>query len=102
MKITDKGQYREIQAAKGKFLKKGDSYFTKGIMLPDETDADYTEVDSIPEVDNNYGERVESLIRAKYSLSDEIAILRQKDAKPEEFEEYYSFVEECKHKAKTI
>ena len=46
-----------------------------------------------------YEERVEQLIREKYSISDELAILRQRDSKVEEFSEYYEFCEECKAKA---
>ena len=47
-----------------------------------------------------YGEKVNDLIRSKYSLSEELAILRQRDTKPAEFAEYNSFVENCKIKAK--
>lgn len=46
-----------------------------------------------------YEERVEQLIREKYTISDELAILRQRDSKVEEFSEYYEFCEECKAKA---
>lgn len=35
-------------------------------------------------------------IRKRYSVSNEFAILRQRDEKPEEFEEYYKFVEQIK------
>ena len=47
-----------------------------------------------------YEERVEQLIREKYSLNQELAIQRQRDTKPEEFEVYFAFCEECKTKAK--
>lgn len=47
-----------------------------------------------------YEERVEQLIRERYSVSDELAILRQRDTKPSEFEEYFAFSEECKAIAK--
>lgn len=43
-----------------------------------------------------YPERVEYLIRKRYTISDELAILRQREDKPEEFEEYNEFAEECK------
>lgn len=36
-------------------------------------------------------------IRKKYSVDDELAILRQKDTKPEEFQEYFEFVENIKN-----
>lgn len=47
-----------------------------------------------------YEEKVESLIREKYSLNDELAILRQRDTKVQEFNEYFEYVEECKKKVK--
>ena len=43
-----------------------------------------------------YKERVIEQIRQKYSIDDELAILRQRDTKPEEFAEYNAFVEEIK------
>lgn len=43
-----------------------------------------------------YEERVVNRIRETYSIDDEIAILRQKDTKPEEFAEYNRFVENIK------
>ena len=43
-----------------------------------------------------YKEHVERLIRERYSVSDELAILRQRDTKQSEFEEYFAFCEECK------
>jgi hypothetical protein len=49
---------------------------------------------------NAYETLVESYIRERYSLSAELAILRQRDAKPEEFAEYYAYAEECKARAK--
>lgn len=48
-----------------------------------------------------YEERVEELIREKYSLNQELAIQRQRYTKPSEFEEYFAYCEECKTKAKT-
>lgn len=45
---------------------------------------------------------IEKLIRRKYSLSDELAIQRQRDTKPEEFKEYFDYVETCKIEAKQI
>lgn len=41
-----------------------------------------------------------ALIRIKYSVSDELAILRQRDTKVEEFNEYYDYVEWCKEQVK--
>lgn len=43
-----------------------------------------------------YNEAVNSKIRERYTESQEFAILRQKDEKPEEYTEYYAYCEECK------
>ena len=43
-----------------------------------------------------YEQRVVNRIRAVYSIDDELAILRQRDTKPEEFAEYNAFVEQIK------
>lgn len=45
---------------------------------------------------------VNGLIRRKYSLSEELAILRQRDSKSDEFVEYNTFAEECKNLANGI
>ena len=50
--------------------------------------------------DRLYPNLVSRLIRERYSVDDEMAILRQKDTKPEEWETYNTFCEECKAKAK--
>lgn len=51
---------------------------------------------------NAYENLVESYIRERYSLSAELAILRQRDTKPEEFAEYNAYAEECKARAKEL
>ena len=43
-----------------------------------------------------YKEKIIIAIRQKYSVDDELAILRQRDTKPEEFKEYFDFVEGIK------
>jgi hypothetical protein len=45
-------------------------------------------------------EAIVSAIREHYSLDDEIAILRQRDTKPDEFDEYFKFVEGVKESLK--
>ena len=47
-------------------------------------------------LDAEYASLVDKKIRAKYSISAELAILRQRDTKPEEFEAYNAYVEACK------
>lgn len=44
----------------------------------------------------SYEEAVNAEIRKKYTQSQEFAILRQKDEKPDEYTEYYAYCEECK------
>ena len=43
-----------------------------------------------------YKDRIISRIREVYSVDDELAILRQRDTKPEEFAEYNAFAEKIK------
>lgn len=47
-----------------------------------------------------YEERVVQLIRERYDLDAELAILRQRDSKPEEFAQYNAYCEQCKAQAK--
>ena len=49
----------------------------------------------------DYQNLVVSLIRKKYSINQELAILRQQNSKPQEYEEYFDYVEECKLQAKS-
>jgi methionyl-tRNA synthetase len=44
----------------------------------------------------SYDEAVNAEIRKRYTESQEFAILRQANAKPEEYEIYYNYCEECK------
>lgn len=48
----------------------------------------------------NYGVLTSAIVRAKYSADAELAIQRQRDAKPEEFAAYYDFCEAAKAAAK--
>ena len=50
--------------------------------------------------DLRYEQEVNYRIRKRYSLSREMAILRQRDTKPEEFAEYNAYAEQCKVEAK--
>lgn len=49
-----------------------------------------------------YSKIVEAIIRTKYSMSDEIALIRQRETKEDEFNEYYSFAEQAKEWAKEV
>ena len=39
---------------------------------------------------------IAGLIHTRYSVDDEISVLRRKDSRPEEFASYNTFAEECK------
>ena len=49
--------------------------------------------------DRLYPNLVSRLISERYSVDDEMAILRQRDTKPDEYKAYNGFCEECKAKA---
>lgn len=49
-----------------------------------------------------YEQRVVNRIREKYSVDDELAILRQRDTKPEEFAEYNNYVELVKAEERAV
>ena len=66
-------------------------------MTEEEIKALNTELFNIP-----YEQRVISRIREKYSIDDEIALLRQRDTKITEFAEYYAFVERIKAEEREV
>ena len=47
-----------------------------------------------------YENKIVALIRKKYNINQELAILRQRDTKPQEYQEYYNYVEQCKKQVK--
>lgn len=51
-------------------------------------------------LDALYEKEVDRRIRMRYSLSAELSIGRQKESKPEEWQAYYDYCEECKKEAK--
>ena len=46
------------------------------------------------------GDLVDAMVRVQYTASNELALLRQRDSKPDD--EYNQFVEACKAEAKTL
>ena len=61
---------------------------------------DYIEpVPEPPSKEQQYHDLVVSIIRAKYSVDDELARLRQKDTKSKEYDEYFEYCEACKKQA---
>ena len=79
MKIYENGIYREMTPEE----------ITAMQSEAERAEAEYWS--SIP-----YDEAVNAKIRERYSVSQEFAILRQKDEKPDEYAEYFSYCEECK------
>ena len=77
MKVYDNGIYRD--------------------MTPEEIAEIEALTPSIP-----YEQRVVNRIREKYSVDDELAILRQRETKPEEFAEYFAFAEGVKEAEKDV
>lgn len=49
---------------------------------------------------DEYENKVVALIRQKYNVNQELAILRQRETKPLEYQEYYDYVEQCKKQVK--
>lgn len=68
-----------------------------GVLVARDKSADLAEI----KVTIDYPQLVENKIRTRYSVSAELAILRQRNSKPEEFAEYNAFCELCKVEAKT-
>ena len=77
--IYDNGIYRELTAEELEAME----------LEKEQAEAEYWK-------NINYDEAVNNEIRKQYSESQEFAILRQKDEKPEEYQKYYNYCEECK------
>lgn len=50
----------------------------------------------------DYEVLVERFIRESYTISEELAVQRQRDSKPEEFKAYNDYCESCKCKAREL
>lgn len=76
-------------------------YYRNGAIVYEYEEAPEATEDGMetPPVPMDYGETVNGLIRRKYTLSEELAILRQRDTKAEEFEAYNAYAESCKEEA---
>ncbi len=62
-----------------------------------------TDIENTEQIIDNRStqEKIVDAIREKYSIDDEIALLRQRDIKKDEFKEYFDFVEKCKQNVKS-
>lgn len=96
-------QDKEIFSTEGKYvhIKNTDNYFKRGLAIGISVEQ-CEEVDEIPQTINTkaYEDKVDSLIRGRYSLSEELAILRQKEVKKAEYDAYFAYCEQCKAEAK--
>lgn len=80
-------EIREVQIPEPEVIE-GD-FVEEGIEQPIENEV-------VETTKKTYEQRVAELIHLRYSVDDELAILRQRDTKTEEFEEYNSYCENCK------
>lgn len=101
IQITDK----EITSTEGKYVHRigTDVYFKRATKLPTDTAEMFEEVDVLPSMtETEYKEKIVERIREKYSLNDELGILRQRDTKPEEYQAYFDYVESVKTEVKAL
>lgn len=77
----------------------GEKLNTPHLEVPEDFE-EITEDDIKNEKMPLYPPLVEKYIREKYTISDELAIQRQRETKPEAFQEYFEFCEECKKRAR--
>lgn len=96
-------QDNEIFSTEGKYvhIKGTDNYFKRGLAIGISVEQ-CEEVETIPNIidETEYGNQVNELIRAKYSLSEELSLLRQRDSKQEEYQKYNAYCEEYKRTIK--
>lgn len=96
-------QNNEIFSTEEKYvhIKNTDVYFKRGLAIGLSVEQ-CEEVDEIPQTINTkaYEDKVDSLIRGRYSLSEELGILRQRDTKKAEYDAYFAYCEQCKAEAK--
>ena len=64
-----------------------------------ETSRDVDILESLQQPQVSYDQLVSDLIRERYTIDQELAINRQRDTKPEEFQDYFDFCEQCKQQA---
>lgn len=97
-------QNNEIFSTEQKYvhIKNTDVYFKRAVAVRLSVEQ-CEEVDEVPNIRNeeDYGNQVNDLIRRRYSLSEELAILRQKEVKKAEYDAYFAYCEQCKAEAKS-
>lgn len=78
-----------LEASKLVEVKKERKYFTCDLVVNESPN-------KAELIERQYENKVSALIRKKYSLNAELAILRQRDTKPEEYQAYNDYAEQCK------
>lgn len=110
MQVIDKnGEIKTVQMFSEETLSNPPYNYTKvevADIYSDCTNADFNEdltfsiekYNARKEKENaiEYENKIVAEIRKKYNVNQELAILRQRDTKPEEFAEYNEYVEQCK------
>lgn len=78
-------------------------YYRDGkIVYEYEAIPEMPEEEEMPISEIPYEDQVENKIRERYSISNELAFLRQRDTKPDEFEVYNAYAESCKEEARLL
>lgn len=97
---------RQIYSDAGRLVHRvgTDSYFTRSTTLPGDIPELFEEVDERPHTIDEaaYKAKVRELIAERYDIGDEIAIQRQRDSKPDEFDAYNEYAEDCKRRAREM
>lgn len=105
MKIIEKGNgmFRIVAENGLTLIRKGQDFsgsvFSE-ITVPERDKGNWEEIEIPPYTQAEYIEEVRRRVAMQYHIEDEMAILRQRDTKPEEFEAYNAFAEQCKADAK--
>lgn len=101
VKILDNLNYQTFPIVDGMVEVDENTLHQIGITLQFKDTAGRVEAYEKPKFMANYDELVNNKIRERYTLSQELAILRQRDSKPIEYQEYFDYCEACKAEAKT-
>lgn len=102
--------YTDAEGMALRLNESGELLGSRILKLPGMTAADFTESSlaeeaarrEAAEAETERARRISALIHERYSLDDEVAIIRQKDDSEEkraEYEEYCRFAELCKRQA---
>lgn len=102
IKTTDNRAYSDTGS---QVHRKGTAHYGAELtMLPGETADSFEEAAAASATEDETERKrvIEGLIRRRYTVSDELGLLRQRDSKPEEFAEYNTYVEQCKRLAREM